>query len=213
MPLPAIIDVAHEYLFADADKMAAAGLPEATIRHIIRLRDIYNYWLNLPSKRDRDIVAELRSRYGIGDTVAREDLRLIKNLLGEFQKVSKDYMRYRVTMMLNRAYEKADAANNPRGMVAAAKVLKEVHQLDKDDPRADILDKVVPIVLNFTDDPTVIGIQRMPDFRARIKAAKEKYWLEQTEDIEFEEIDANLDDIFNPLHLNNGNTQSASLPQ
>lgn len=212
MPLPAIIDVAHDYLFADVSKMSAAGLPEATIRHIVRLRDIYNYWLSFPSKRDRDIVAELRSRYGIGDTVAREDLRLIKNLLGEFQKVSKDYMRYRVTMMLNRAYEKADAANNTRDMVAAAKALKEVHQLDKDDPRADILDKVVPIVLNFTDDPTVIGIQRMPDFRNRIKEVKNKYWLEQTEDVEFEEIDAKLDDIFNPHHLN-GNSQSAGLPE
>lgn len=212
MPLPAIIDVAHEYLFADSDKMVAAGLPEATIRHIVRLRDIYNYWLSYPSKRDRDIVGELKSRYGIGDTVAREDLRLIKNLLGDFQKVSKDYMRYRVTMMLNRAYEKADAANNTRDMVAAAKALKEVHQLDKDDPRADILDKVVPIVLNFTDDPTVIGIQRMPDFRNRIKEVKNKYWMEQTEDVEFEEIDAKLDDIFNPHHLN-GNSQSTGLSQ
>lgn len=212
MALPSIIDVAHEYLFADTDKMSASGLPEATIRHIVRLRDIYSFWLSYPSKRDRDIVAELRSRYGIGDTVAREDLRLIKNLLGEFQKVSKDYMRYRVTMMLNRAYEKADAANNTRDMVAAAKALKEVHQLDKDDPRADILDKVVPIVLNFTDDPTVIGIQRMPDFRNRIKEVKNKYWLEQTEDVEFEEIDARLDDIFNPHHLN-GNSQSAGLSE
>lgn len=212
MALPSIIDVAQEYLFADTDKMSAAGLPETTIRHIVRLRDIYSFWLSYPSKRDRDIVAELRSRYGIGDTVAREDLRLIKNLLGEFQKVSKDYMRYRVTMMLNRAYEKADAANNTRDMVAAAKALKEVHQLDKDDPRADILDKVVPIVLNFTDDPTVIGIQRMPDFRNRIKEVKNKYWLEQTEDVEFEEIDAKLDDIFNPHHLN-GNSQSAGLSE
>lgn len=212
MPLPAIIDIAHEYLFADSDKMEAAGVPAASIRHIIRLRDIYTYWLNFPSKRDRDIVAELRSRYGIGDTVAREDLRLIKNLLGEFQKVSKDYMRYRVTQMLNRAYEKADQANNTRDMVAAAKALKEVHQLDKDDPRADILDKVVPIVLDFTDDPTVIGIARMPDFRARIKKVKEHYWLEQTEDVDFEEIDARLDDIFNPHHLN-GNKQTEGLSQ
>lgn len=212
MPLPAVFDIAHDYLFADVDKMAAEGLPDITIRHVVRLRDMYNYWLSYPSKKDRDIVRELRFRYGLGDTVAREDLRIIKNLLGEFQKISKDYMRYRVTEMLNNAYEKADAANNTRDMVAAAKALKEVHQLDKDDPRADILDKVVPIVLNFTDDPSVIGIQRMPDFRNRIKEVKNKYWLEQTEDIDYEEIDARLDDIFNPHHLN-GNSQSTGLPQ
>lgn len=212
MPHPKISETAKQYLFADADKMMAAGLPESTIRHITRLRDMYSFWLTYPSKRDRDIVAELRSRYGIGDTVAREDLRLVKYLLGEFQKVSKDYMRYRATMMLNRAYEKADAANNTRDMVAAAKALKEVHQLDKEDPRADILDKVVPIVLDFTDDPEVIGIKRMPDFRNRIKQVKEKYWLEQTEDVEYEEIDSKLDDIFNPHHLN-GNPQPEGLSQ
>lgn len=105
MALPAIIDIAHEHLFADHDKMVAAGLPETTIRHLERLRDIYNFWVSFPSKRDRDIVAELRHRYGIGDTVAREDLRLIKVLLGDLQKASKDYHRYRFTTMINRAYE------------------------------------------------------------------------------------------------------------
>ena len=89
MPLPAIIDIAHQHLFSDRDKMQTAGLPAATIRHLERLRDIYNYWLAFPTKRDRDIVAELRSRYGIGDTVAREDLRMIKTLLGDLQTVTK----------------------------------------------------------------------------------------------------------------------------
>lgn len=212
MPLPAVLDIAREYLFADSDKMEAAGVPAATSRHILRLRDIYNYWLSFPSKRDRDIVAELRMRYGLSDTAARQDLRLVKELLGEFQKVSKDYMRYRVTMMLRRAYEKADAANNTRDMVAAAKALTDVHRLDKDDPRADILDKVVPIMLNFTDDPEVIGIRRMPDFRNRIKAVKEKYWIEQTPEVEYEEVDAGLDDLFKPLSCN-GNSQPKGLPQ
>ncbi len=198
MPLPAIQDVAHEHLFTDVSKMETAGLPDVTIRHILRLRDIYNYWVQFPSKRDRDIVAELRSRYGIGETVAREDLRLIKTLLGDFERVTKDYIRYRATQMCERAYAKADEANNPRDMIAAAKTLKEIYQLDKDDDRANVIDKLVPIVLSFTDDPTVIGISRMPNFREKIKATKEKYWVEATQEVDFEEIDADLDNIFKP---------------
>lgn len=207
MPLPSIQDVAIEHLFSDYDKLVAAGLPVTTIRHLERLRDIYNYWLAFPSKRDRDIVAELRSRYDLGDTVAREDLRLIKSLLGDFQRVSKDYMRYRVTSMLERAYEKAEASGNTRDMIAAAKVLKEVHRLDKDDERANVLDKLVPIRLLFTDDPAVIGLPRMPDYRNRIKAVKEKYWVESTQDVDFEDIDETLDDLFKV----NGNTGSAGI--
>lgn len=147
MALPAILDVAREHLFADIDKMAASGLPELTINHIVRLRDIYSYWINFPSKRDRDIVAELKSRYGICDTVAREDLRLIKTLMGDLQRVTKDYMRYRTTEILYRAYDKADSQNNPRNMIAAAAQLGKIHQLDKDDERANIIDKMVPVVL------------------------------------------------------------------
>lgn len=106
MALPSILDSARQYLFADVDRMAAAGVPATTINHLLRLRDIYNYWLNFPAKRDRDIVAELRARYGIGDTTARDDLKLIKILLGDLQKPTKDYMRYRTTVMLERAYKR-----------------------------------------------------------------------------------------------------------
>ncbi len=214
MPLPAIIDVAHQHLFSDRDKMVAAGLPEATIRHIERLRDIYNFWVSFPSKRDRDIVAELRRRYGLGDTVAREDLRLIKVLLGDMQKTTKDYHRYRFTVMINRAYDKADAANNTRDMVAAAAKYAKYMQLDKDDERANIIDKVVPIVLSFTDDPSVIGIKRMPDFREKIKAMKEKYWTEATEDIDYEDLEADrLEDIFKPQLTLNGNTAPTGISE
>lgn len=210
MALPVITDVARQHLFTDHDRLVAEGLPEPTIRHIERLRDIYNYWLAFPSKRDRDIVAELRSRYGIGDTVAREDLRHIKALLGDFQKVSKDYIRYRTTQMLEAAYEKAVAANNPREMIAAAKELGKIHRLDQDDERANILDKLAPIVLSFTDDPTVIGIKRMPDFRKKIKEVRERYWAEATEEVDFEEIDADLDNIFNPkLPVNDAPTPTS----
>lgn len=108
---------------------------------------------------------------------------------------------------------KADAANNTRDMVAAAAQYAKYMQLDKDDERANIIDKVVPIRLTFTDDPTIIGIKRMPNFREKIKEMKEKYWTEATEDVDFEEIDADsIDDIFKPIpNLNETSTASGLL--
>lgn len=196
MALPSIMDVAQDYLFSDHDKMVASGVPAATIRHLERLRDMYNYWVSFPSKRDRDIVAELRKRYGLGDTAARDDLRLIKTLLGNMERATKDYHRYRFCQMITKAYEKADAANNTRDMVAAAAQYAKYFQLDKDDERASIIDKVVPVRLTFTDDPTVLGFSRMPDFRKKIKEAKDRYFIETTEEVSYEEIDAGIDDLF-----------------
>lgn len=212
MPLPAINEVAQRHLFSDRDKMVKAGLSDITINHVVRLRDMYNHWLNFPSKRDRDIVAEIRQRYGVVESVAREDLRIIKELLGDYQRQSKDYHRYRFLEMINRAYAKADAANNTRDMVAAASQYAKYTQLDKEDDRESILSKVVPIVLSFTDDPEVIGIKRMPHFREKIKALKEKYYtMDQTEDVDYEDIDARLDDLFKPI--GNGYADSASISQ
>lgn len=212
MAQQALIDVAHRHLFSDRDQMVKAKISAGTIEHIIRLRDLYNYWLTYPSKRDRDIVAELRSRYKIGNTVAYEDLRVLKTLLGDLQKTTRDYHRYRFNQMITKAYEKADADNNTRDMVAAAAQYARYNQLDKEDDRASVLDTLAPIMLNFTDDPTTIGIQRMPDFREKIRAMHDRYWVEATEYVDYEEVDADLDNIFNP-HVINGDQTTTSLPQ
>lgn len=212
MAQQALIDVAHRHLFSDRDQMVKAKISAGTIEHIIRLRDLYNYWLTYPSKRDRDIVAELRSRYKIGNTVAYEDLRVLKTLLGDLQKTTRDYHRYRFNQMITKAYEKADADNNTRDMVAAAAQYARYNQLDKEDDRASVLDTLAPIMLNFTDDPETIGIKRMPDFREKIRAMHDRYWVEDTEYVDYEEVDADLDNIFNP-HVINGEQTTTSLPQ
>lgn len=199
MPLPAIIDVAEHHLFSDRDKMEAAGLPEATISHLLRLRDIYNYWISFPSKRDRDIVAQIRERYSLGDSQARTDLRLVKILLGNLEKTTKQYHLYRFFEMINRAYDKAASQNNTRDMVAAADKYAKYAQLDKEDERANVLDKLVPVSLSFTDNPEVIGIAKVPNAREKIKAVKERYWTDDTVDVDFEEIDSMTDDMFKPV--------------
>lgn len=206
MAQQALIDVAHRHLFSDRDQMAKAGVPVATMEHLIRLRDLYNYWLTYPSKRDRDIVAELKARYKIGNTVAYEDLRIIKTLLGDLQKATRDYHRYRFNAMITKAYEKADADNNTRDMVAAAAQYARYNQLDKEDDRASVLDTLAPIQLIFTDDPTTIGIERMPNFRDKIKAMRDRYWVEATEYVDYEEVDADLDNIFKPQIINGDQT-------
>lgn len=120
MPLPSIADAAQQYLFTDRDKMIRSGVPEATINHIIRIRDVYSYWLQFPQKKDREIVGELMRRGNIQRSAAYEDLRLIKQLLGDLNKVSKDYARYRFLQMVERAYEVAENSGDARSMVAAA---------------------------------------------------------------------------------------------
>lgn len=199
MPLPAIIDIAETHLFSDRNKMEAAGLPEASISHLLRLRDVYNYWISFPNKKDRDIVALLRSRYSLGDSQARNDLKLVKVLLGNLERTTKDYHRHRFLTVINRAIELAELQNNPEAMIKVADKYAKYMQLDKEDERINVLDKLVPLKLVFTDNPEVIGIKRVPNAREKVRAMKDKYWTEETVDVEFEDIDANMDELFRPL--------------
>ncbi len=52
-------------------------------------------------------------RGNIQRSAAYEDLRLIKQLLGDLNKVSKDYARYRFLQMVERAYEVPRIAVTP----------------------------------------------------------------------------------------------------
>jgi len=71
----------------------------------------------------------------------------------------------------------------------------QIHQLDKDE-REELSYDIAPQPFKATDNPEVIGIKRMPNIRERIKAMKEKYWSEDVQDVDFEPIDFNEDELF-----------------
>lgn len=206
MPLPSIADAAQQYLFTDRDKMIRSGVPEATINHIIRIRNVYSYWLQFPQKKDREIVGELMRRGNIQRSAAYEDLRLIKQLLGDLNKVSKDYARYRFLQMVERAYEVAENSGDARSMVAAADKLGKYMGLAEADEVDKGYDKIPVQIFAVTDNPEVIGLKRLPNARDRIKAMKQKYWNEEIVDVEAEEVDYDIDSIFHPKPINGNGT-------
>lgn len=206
MPLPSIADAAQQYLFTDRDKMIRSGVPEATINHIIRIRDVYSYWLQFPQKKDREIVYELMRRGNIQRSAAYEDLRLIKQLLGDLNKVSKDYARYRFLQMVERAYEVAENSGDARSMVAAADKLGKYMGLAEADEVDKGYDKIPVQIFAVTDNPEVIGLKRLPNARDQIKAMKQKYWNEEIVDVEAEEVDYDIDSIFHPKPINGNGT-------
>lgn len=196
--IPAILDTAKDYLFADASKMEAAGLPAVTQRHLIRLRDIYSYWLKFPLTKDRDLVAYIEKAYGLQPTQAYADLRLVKALLGDLQRSTKEYHRYRFIEMVNAAYEMARINRDAKSMVAAADKYAKYTQLDKEDLVDRGFDKIMVQPFKPTDDPSVAGFKPVPNIREKIKEKISSYWNEEIEEVEFETVEFNEEDIFKP---------------
>ncbi len=208
MPLPDIVDTARNNLFADAGDMQRAGIPVATQEHIFRLRDLYNFWLQHPRIKDKEIVLKLQQDYKLGKSQAYTDLSILKLLLGEFQKTSKDYHRYRFLEMINETYEVARVNKDAKAMAAAADKYAKYTQLDKEDELTYDYDKIVVQAFVPTDDPSVAGFKPIPNIREVIRKKIEQYnkECEYIEEVRFDEEDYNPDSIFK---VNNG-TESLS---
>lgn len=198
MPLPAIIDTARDHLFADVTDMQRAGLPLATQEHIFRLRDLYNFWLQHPRIKDKEIILKLQQDYKLGKSQAYSDLSILKLLLGEFQKTSKDYHRYRFIEMINEAYEVARVNKDAKAMATAADKYAKYTQLDKEDEINFDYDKIAVQAFVPTDDPSVAGFKPVPNLRDVIRNTIKKYEkeCEYIEFVEVEEADFNPDNIF-----------------
>ena len=198
MPLPATIDVCKEHLFADREEMAKHNIPVIIQDRLIRLRDMYNFWLGCPRKKDLEIVKELEIRYKIQRSAAYEDVRIIKMLLGDLNKSTKDYHRWKLLNMLDESYEMAKRTKDARAMVAASDKYGKYTQLDKEDLVDRGYDKIQVQPFEPTDDPSVLGMKPIPNVRQRIQAKIKQYWNDDIEDVEFEEVEFNEDDIFHP---------------
>ena len=77
MSMQNIYDVVSQHLFSSVDEMTVARIPEVTQKRLIRLRAIYNFWLQFPRKTDLEIVEKLQHDFGLARTQAYEDVRVI----------------------------------------------------------------------------------------------------------------------------------------
>ena len=73
-------------------------------------------------------------------------------------------------------------------MASLSKVLVQNNRTDKDDEPELEFDKIIPQNFEPTDDPSVLGIERIPDLRGRIRALYKKYSNTIIQDAEYEEV-------------------------
>ena len=62
------------------------------------------------------------------------------------------------------------------------------NRTDKDDEPELEFDKIVPQNFEPTDDPTVLGIERIPNLRGKIRALYKRYSNNLPQEADYEEI-------------------------
>ena len=185
------LELCRKHLYDDVNNMP--GVLPAVRDRIVRIRAGFTYWNDFTRKKEKEVAQHLMALYGVEKSTAYDDVRLIKELLGNINKASKDWHLYKTNCWLDEAVEMARIKNNESEIIKAAAVSGKINQLDKQDPTEFPWDDIKPQQWIITSDPSVIGIKPIPNLKDKIAKLFEKYKtdIEIVEDVTYEEIDVN----------------------
>lgn len=181
------IDICHRHLFDDVDLMRKANVSEQMISRVKRIRSIYTTWNDYPMKKDKEMRDRLVAEFGISQSEAYEDIRIIKQILGDVNAATKSWHRFRFVSMINESFEIARLKKKESSMERIAATYAKYTQLDKEDVLEFPWEDIIPDVIEPSSDPTLIGIKPVANIQQKIAALKKKYEAE-IEDVDFVEI-------------------------
>lgn len=206
------IDVCRLDLFTSEDELREK-YSDAIVLRVLRIRDLYNWFLSNPDAKDRQFVETATTRYGINKTQAYSDLAIVKALLPHLGQASRDFHRYRYNEMILETYQMARKRKDTKTMEKAASSYAKFNRVDLEDEQAVPYDLIVVQPFTATDDPSVLGIKPMPRLQERIQELLHKYQAENIdiEDIEFEEADLEESALFPTTTLENGDSEETNI--
>ena len=200
MSNPSALEVCRTDLFTKADELRQR-FPPTVVEKVLRIREMYNWFISNPDASDREFAAEIMQRHGVAKSTAYADLAIVKSLLPMLATASRDFHRWRFNEMIMRTYKKAAAKGDTKTMERAASSYAKYNRVDLEDEQAVPYDMIVVQPFTATDDPSVLGIKPIPNIQQRIAQLIDKYRSESIDiqDVEFEEADLEFAELF-PLN-------------
>ena len=197
MSIPNAVEVCRADLFTKRDELEQR-YPQIIVDKVLRVREMYNWFIANPDGTDREFVNEVCQRHPISKVTAYSDLAIVKTLLPTLGQASRDFHRWRTNEMLMNTFKMAEKRKDTKTMERAATAYGKLNRVDLEDEQAMPYDMIVPQHFTATDDPRTLGIEPIPNIQEKISAMIEKYRKEtiDIEDVEFEEYDLELDTLF-----------------
>lgn len=189
MSVPVDLDKYSSWLALDEDQLIEERVPAQTIERVIRFRALYTYWCRFSSRSPRDIVEYDMGAFKVSESQAYDDVHCVKVIVGNLQESSKKFWRWRINQMIEEDRLSAKRDGDWRSVASMQKNLIKNNQTDKEDTPDLAFDKIVPLEIVATDDPSVIGIKKIPDLRGKIRKLIKKYDAD-AEFAEFTEVAA-----------------------
>lgn len=197
MSTPSAIEVCRTDLFTKVEDLQSR-YSQKLVDKVLRVREMYNWFISNPDGTDREFVAELLQRHSVSKVTAYSDLAIIKSLLPMLASASRDFHRWRFNEMIINTYKMAEKRKDTKTMERAAASYAKYNRVDLEDEQVVPYEMIVVQPFVATSDPSVLGIKPIPNIQQRISEMIAKYRAEtlDIEDVEFEEADLEFDKLF-----------------
>lgn len=136
-----------------------AGLSEADARRLVVYEDLFHHWMQQEYLSDAQMVSYAEQEHGVSRRTAYRYVGEVKELLGRVRTPTRAWYRYQVTQMLLRAYTLSLAAEDSRGMIAAADALGKYTNLDKPEVESPDWSSIAPPSFEPSGDATLVGVE------------------------------------------------------
>ena len=195
-----IIELAKTNLYTSKEELAQK-YPAVQVDHLVRLRDMVTWCIAFPDMKDRQFVDEFKARYSISLVTAYADLKIVKVLLPGLAETSRDYHRWRYNEMILETYQMAKKRKDTKTMERAATSYAKFNRIDIEDETSVPYDEIVVQPFIPTMNPTVIDIKPIPNIDERIRKLTHELSIDHpdTDNIDYEPADTNLDKLFTPI--------------
>lgn len=160
------------------EELRARRVDEQVILRVIRLRDIYNYMLRNPLKKDREYIDYIQATYKdeqgkpLSKRKAYEDIEILHAIIGNLQQCTKEWHRWRFNNMIMEGYAIAIRHEDAAAIAKLAQQYGKYNQLDKNDDHDIGYSELPHIVFGF--DVSVMGFKPIPN----VYALMEKLYTE-----------------------------------
>jgi len=162
------IDTYADNLMLPVAELREKGVEEQMIQRIVRLRDIYNFMLRNPLKKDREYIDYIQANYiedgkPLSKRKAYEDIEILHAIIGNLQQCSKEWHRWRFNNMIMEGYAIAVRQKDAAAIAKLAQQYGKFNRLDQADEHDHGFDEIPRLV--FTFDVSVLGFKPIPNAR------------------------------------------------
>lgn len=181
------IDLYSDNLMLPVAELEDKGIPQQVINHLLRLRDIYNYMLRNPLKKDRDYIDYIQAFYQNSDgkplskRKAYEDLEILHAVVGSLQQCTKEWHRWRFNNMIMEGYAIALRKEDAAAIAKLAGMYGKYNKLDKEDEHDRGYSTIPHIV--FTFDVRSMGFKPIPNLKRYIQEQEARFSKSMLQDI------------------------------